>query len=113
MQEVRDCLKQYKEITLELVKLLEVGDYDSLESLLDSRQCLIDEMSQMRYAKDDMNKVYEELQIQQLQDKLHLIMSEKKQEVKGNIDSLSINKVAKSKYTNGFNADYFFLNKKI
>lgn len=113
MQEIKNCLSKYKEITLKLIKQLEIEDYDSLEGLLDSRQGFIDEISKMSYSKEDMNKIYEELQIQQLQDQLHFVMNEKKQEVKDNIDSLSINKVAKDKYTNGFKADYYFLNKKI
>jgi len=113
MQEIKDCLKQYKEITLKLINLLEIEDYDSLESVLDNRQNLIDEMSQMSYTKETMNKIYEELQIQQLQDKLNIVMNEKREEIKANIENLSASKTARKGYTNGFKVDSLFLNKKI
>lgn len=113
MEQIMTCLKKYKEITLELINLLEIEDYDSLESLLDSRQNLIDEMSEMSCTSETKNKIYEELQIEQLQDKLNIAMNEKREVVKANIDNLSTNKIAKKGYTNGFKVDSFFLNKKI
>lgn len=113
MDEIICCLKQYKVITLELIKLLESEDYDSLESLLDSRQKLIDEMDKMNCTKETKNKIYEELQIQELQDKLNVVMNEKQEELKVNIANLSTGKIARKGYTNGFKADSFFINKKI
>jgi hypothetical protein len=113
MEQIRKCLTKYREITLELISVLGSEDYDSLDSLLDNRQNLIDEISKTDYEKEAMNKIYEELQIELLQDKLNVAMNEKKEQVKANIETLSTNKIAKNGYTAGFKAESFFINKKI
>lgn len=113
MQKIKSCLEQYKEITLALINLLQTEDYDSLDGLLDNRQNLIDEISQMSYTKETMNKIYKELQIQQLQDELNMEMNKKREEVKVNIENLMAKKNATKGYTNGFKVESLFFNKKI
>lgn len=113
MQKIKSCLKQYKEITLALINLLQTEEYDLLDGLLDNRQNLIDEISQMSYTKATMNKIYKELQIQQLQDELNMVMNKKREEVKVNIEILIAKKNATKEYTNGFKVESLFFNKKI
>lgn len=97
-QELVNALNEYREFTIELIKCVEREDYDSLEYFLNKRQRILDELSILDYNKEEFSKVSEELELLVYHKKLSCLLTEKRDEVKKNINGLAQRKNASSMY---------------
>lgn len=91
----KDILVMYKECTLKIINNVENDNLDSLEELVKERQCLLDKALNIEYEKEASKRIYEELNLNELQDKLNTLMSEKLEVIRNEMQ-----KIAKSKQAN-------------
>jgi hypothetical protein len=113
IDKLKEEFKNYKDITLKLVKVLEEEKYDELNDLLSERQELIDKVNSINYKRADIASVFSELKLLEAEDKLKDLMKKKMDGVKDNIDNLAKTKRAGKSYNSKFSVDPIYFNKKI
>jgi len=113
MDELRNKLIKFREITLNIIVSLEKEDYDPPRKLLKERELIIQEINNLNYQKEEFKKIDEELELLLIEKKLQNLMIEKKANIKLKIKKTLENKVANRNYsTKQFNTDSI-LNTKI
>ncbi|MCY6483663.1 flagellar protein FliT [Clostridium aestuarii] len=114
---MNDNLKEkfnlYKTATNNIINNLEQDDYESLNHLFDSRQKIIDEIDKMKYLKEDLKAIIDELKILMLEEKLTKLMNEKKDCLRRKIKNISVKRNANNVYNKGFYSNISFVNKKV
>ncbi len=63
MNELRNKLIKFREITLNIIDSLEKEDYDTPEKLLGQRDNIIKEINNLNYKKEEFKKIDEELEL--------------------------------------------------
>ena len=109
MKSGKELFLKYREITLEIEKLLEEDKIEELEYALEERQKVLDKMT-------DVNRVQgeewiKELGIQELHEKVYSLMEEKKASIKNEIRKLNQGKMASSIYSNDGKKGIYFSQK--
>ncbi len=94
----KDILVRYKEYTLQIIKVIEDDNLDSLEELIKERQCLLDKALSIKHEKEESKKIYEELGIKELQDELNVLMSRKLEIIRDEMQKISKSKQANMMY---------------
>jgi hypothetical protein len=94
----KNILVMYKEYTLQIIKIIEADDLDSLEELIEKRQCLIDKALVTPYEKEENKKIYEELGLNELQDGLNGLMLKKLEVIRNEMQKISKSKMANMMY---------------
>ncbi|HCL4548650.1 flagellar protein FliT [Clostridium botulinum] len=113
MDELRNKLIKFREITLDIIDSLEKEDYDSPERLLAERENIIKEINNLNWKKEEFKKINEELELLLIEKKLQSLMIEKKGVIKLKLRKTSENKEANKNYsTKQFNTQSI-LNTKI
>lgn len=110
---LKEALMEYRTHTIELIECLENEDYDKLELLLNKRQDNINKMSSLEYTSMDFSYCCVELDMLKLQQRLAVLMNEKRAKLKKEMGQYSTAKHAANNYITSFNVDSLFLNKKI
>jgi hypothetical protein len=113
IHKLRQYLVRFKELTIELIECLEKGYYDSLEELYDKRQYIIDDIDKLKYSKEFFKAISIEQQLMPLQQKLTMLMNQRKTEARHELDTLSASKTASKSYNTKHKVDSLFFNKKI
>lgn len=113
IMELKDGLKEYKNITLDIINSLEKEDYDALEQLISSRQNIINTIDKLSYSKEEFIRICKELDILMLQQKLIKLMNEKKATLRNNMNNLATSQNANKSYNKRYSVDSIFFNKKI
>lgn len=113
LQMLKRNLDQFKDLTIRLIDCLEKEDYDSLETLFNDRQTVIDEINKLKYPKESFKSICMELQLMPLQQKLTMLMNQRKVEAKQELEKLSASKIATKNYNTKQKVDPLFFNKKI
>lgn len=113
MKDLRELLIDYKAITESIISTVSNEDYEGIESLLDSRQAVIGAIQQLKYTKDDFNRIENELNIHGLQEKLDMLMNEKMNLVRSEIKKTKVNQNVNKNYNFSGYTDSIFFNKKI
>lgn len=110
---LRDKLKEFKDITIELIANIEKEDYAKLDELLSNREQIINAIDKIDYTKEEFLKLSKELDILVLQQKLTKLTNEKKANLQHNIENLSTSQTASKSYGKRYAVDSVFFNKKI
>lgn len=63
MDELRNKLIKFREMTLNIIVSLEKEDYDSPRKLLKERELIIKEINNLNYQKEEFKKIDEELEL--------------------------------------------------
>lgn len=82
MNELKDKLIRFREVTLNVIDSLEKEDYDSPEALLNHRENIIKEIKTLKYNKEEFKKINEELKLMIIEKKLNDLMASKKEALK-------------------------------
>jgi hypothetical protein len=99
MNELRNKLIKFREITLNIIDSLEKEDYDSPERLLEERENIIKEINNLDYQKEEFKKIDKELELLVIEKKLQNLMVEKKVKIKLKLKKASENKEANKNYS--------------
>jgi hypothetical protein len=113
IMDLKSGLKEYKNITLEIINSLEKEDYDALGQLISNRQNIIDEIDKLSYSKEEFVKICKELDILMIQQKLVKLINEKKASLRNNMNNLATSQNANKSYNRRYSVDSIFFNKKI
>ncbi|HIG0354961.1 TPA: flagellar protein FliT [Clostridium sporogenes] len=99
MNELRNKLIKFREITLNIIDSLEKEDYDTPEELLGQRDNIIKEINDLNYKKEEFKKIDKELELLLIEKKLQNLMIEKKAMIKLKLKKASENKEANKNYS--------------
>ena len=113
MDELRSKLIKFREITLNIIDSLEKEDYDSPENLLEERENITKEISNLNYKKEEFKIIGEELELLLIEKKLQNLMIEKKAMIKLKLKEDSENKEANKNYSTKQFSTQNILNTKI
>lgn len=97
-ENIRKTLTQYRDCTLQIIDILEKDDFESLEELIQKRQQVVDEVTKTTCMKEEMKLIYEELRLQQLQEKLKELMFKKIALAKDQFKEIAKKKTANNVY---------------
>lgn len=113
MIDLKDILIEFKNETVALINSLNAEDFDSLESLLNNRQALIDKLDKINYDKSIFIKLCEENDIIKLNNEMNDLMTEKINNVKSEIKKIALQKNINNNYNTNMSVDSIYFNKKI
>lgn len=109
--DLMDTLVEYKECTLEIIKIVEDDKVDSLKELIKKRQQLVDKVLSIPCEKEESKKIYEEFQLDELQDKLNALILKKLDIIRNEMHKISKSKMANDSYNRGCNSAVIFSKK--
>lgn len=110
---LKQLLVAYRDLTAQLIELLELDSFDKLEDAFNSRENIISEIETINFTSSDFKQICDSISLLPLQKKLTLLMNEKKSIVKNQISNLEGSKTANKNYSKGFSIDALYFNKKI
>ncbi|MFL0197094.1 hypothetical protein ACJDU8_16230 [Clostridium sp. WILCCON 0269] len=97
-ENLKSVLIKYRDCTLEIMKLLEKNDIDSVDDLVRKRQNVLDEAMGIKCSKEETKLVNEELKLQQLQDQVNVLIFKRLKEIKDAMQKNSDNRHANIAY---------------
>lgn len=113
MKELTKELVQFKQVTIELIKVLQQDEIYKLDALMDSRQSIIENMEKLQYTTEEFTNICNELDILATQHKLLELMQAKKENTKEELNKIQQTKNANNNYNKSFYVNSGILNKKI
>lgn len=113
MKELTKELVQFKQVTIELIKVLQQDEVYKLDALMDSRQTIIENMEKLQYTTEEFTNICNELDILDTQNKLLELMQTKKENTKEELSKIQQTKNANNNYNKSFYVNSGILNKKI
>jgi hypothetical protein len=98
MSELEKFLLEFKKVTLDMEKLIEKEDFDSLDKLIEKRQITINNIEKLKYTKEEFKNICENLDILSEDKKINKLLSEKKEEIKNQMAEINKSQQANKKY---------------
>jgi actin-related protein len=97
---VEEILVDYKKCTEYIIELLKKEEFDSLQSEMGKRQCILNKLISEIDQKDEAKKIYEKIHIREIEEKTQELMQKKAILIKKKLKNISVNKTANSAYGN-------------
>ncbi|WP_125152133.1 flagellar protein FliT [Clostridium rectalis] len=113
MCKLEKYLNTFKLATIDMIETIENEDYNSLESLMEKRENIIDKIDKLFYKKEDFIKICNEIELLKWDKLLNDAMVEKKQQIKKEIAKVNINRNATNNYNKKFYRNSVIFSKKI
>lgn len=112
-ENLKNCLREFKDITVEIIRILEKDEFEELNNLLDSRESTINKMNDYTFSKETFKQLCTEFDILPLQHKLIQIINIKRSNIKNEISRIETIKSAGVSYNKKSSLDSLYVNKKI
>ncbi|MBU3159057.1 hypothetical protein KPL37_04700 [Clostridium frigoris] len=87
--DLEENLIKYKNITLTIVEMVKVEEFEKLDEIFQKRQLIIDDMNKINYSKEELKKLYLQYGIENLEKDLASRMKVKKGDL---LDKMKKNK---------------------
>ncbi|ACA56133.1 flagellar protein FliT [Clostridium botulinum] len=113
MNKLKEQLINYRELTLEMIQILEKEDYDAPKELLNERQNIINNINRLSYTKEEFKNINDELDLMLVEKKLQVIMLKRRAELKQKLNNASDSKEAAKSYNMKQFSSQYILNKTI
>lgn len=113
VENLKNCLREFKDITVEIIRILEKDEFEELNSLFDSRESIINKMDDYSFTKETFKQLCSEFDILPLQRKLIQTMNIKRSDIKNEISRIENIKSARVSYNKKSSLDSLYVNKKI
>lgn len=110
---LRNYLEQYRECSLSIIEVLEKEDYEELNIKLDKRQEILDTINELRFKKQEIAEIVEELKIVEISEKIAKLIEYKKNQIKTVIEGSVAKKNASNQYNKNNNSDLRIFSKKV
>lgn len=110
-EKIQNILREFKNLTVNLIEDLEVENYNSLDNIIEQRNILLDKLINKKYTKEDINKATKDLQIRELNHKLSVLLQSNMNKIKQNLEDISKSKVANNMYNNVYKTPNIFSKK--
>ncbi|WP_315121935.1 flagellar protein FliT [uncultured Clostridium sp.] len=112
MNELRESLVKFNKLTLKIINNIKEGNIDSIDSLMDDRQEIINLIESIDYSKEEFIEICTELKIIENNNELEKMIKNKKEELRNEIGELKVTRKANSGY-NHRNSNGLIFSKKI
>lgn len=103
---LRELLEEYKSLTIQITQKAE--NIDEIPSLVDKRGRIINEIEKLKFSKEEIKLIVDELDIVSLDNKMREVLLNEKKNVKEQMVSLRKNRNAQQGYTGFKSYPYFF-----
>lgn len=107
-----EMLKEYKNITEDIIKALEVEEYDLLNKLLEKRDIIIENIGEVE-DKNSFFEIAKELKLLELENNIKKLFDEKYEKIKNNLRQVKEQKKINTKYQTKEPIDSIFIYKKL
>ena len=104
--DINNLLLDYRNVTLELIDVND--DIEKVESLIEKRQQIINNINSSSFEKNKFKEIAENLNLLELEDKLIYKIKKESADVRKALDNLKKLKKARSLYNQGENNAVFF-----
>ncbi|WP_027625835.1 flagellar protein FliT [Clostridium lundense] len=110
---IKEYLQSFKDITIKLIYNVKEDDLDAVDSLMEERQKIIDNIDHMEFSKEEFVDIAKELNIIEYDKELEKVINEKKANIKEEMRKLSTNRNANVNYNKKFYSNSTIFSKKI
>lgn len=110
---LENYLIEFKDITLNMINILNTENIDSVEALMMKREDVIKDIKDLNYSKEIFEDIAKKLELEALEIKLRKSMEKKKEQLREKIEELKTTTVANKSYIQNTMRGVNFLNKKI
>lgn len=107
-----ELIKDYKNITENIIKALENEDYDSIYKLLEKRDTIIENIGEVE-DKNSFFEIVKELNLLEAENNLKKLFDEKYEKIKNNLKQVKEQKKVNMKYQAKEPIDSIFVYKKL
>jgi Icc-related predicted phosphoesterase len=113
MKDLKSYLEEYKQISLDMIKIIQSENYEYIEDKLNQRQEIINNLNKTTYEKNKFKEIFVNLGLEDIQKQVNSILQEKLHNIKENIEKSKQSRLANKSYNNINRNNYNFLNKKV
>ena len=113
MKELLQKMIQFKQVTIEIIEALQQDKIFKLDSLLDNRQVVIENMEKLEYSTVEFASICIKLDIVNINQRLVKLMQQKKEETKQELNKIQLIKNANNNYNKSFYVNSGTFNKQI
>ncbi|NRZ28840.1 hypothetical protein [Clostridium beijerinckii] len=110
--EIDEQFKKYKNITLIIMEIVKAENYEKLDELFLQRQLILNNINELDYSKEELNKLYIEHDVGKIDKILEEEMKNRKYELLNKIKENQKRKVGMNGY-NSFQTKAVFLSKEL
>lgn len=95
---LESLLREYKDITEEIIEKAKIDELDSIEGLVEDRGSVLNKIASGNHEKEEIKRIFTNLGMAELEDEMNKMLSLKKEGIKEEIRKTQENKVAKNSY---------------
>ncbi|MGE5628624.1 MAG: hypothetical protein ACM3X7_11030 [Solirubrobacterales bacterium] len=111
-KDISELLNEYRNYTLEIIKLVKSDDLSRLEELVQFREDIVKEASNFT-VDDEAKKVYKDFGLEELQKELNAMMEDKLNNIKSELELINKKKTLNGAYKHPDSVNAKIFNKKI
>ena len=97
---IEESFIEYKDLTLNIMEVIKVGNYEKLDEMFKQRQFVLDNIRNLDYSEKELKKLYSKYNIDKLDKILEKEIKERKEELLDKIKQNQKRKVAINGYNN-------------
>jgi hypothetical protein len=113
MDNLKELLSSYKEITSELLECLSNADYGGLDALLSRRGEIVDSIKVLDYTREEFADACKSLDIMRLEKNLNSMMKERLEDTKKELKKAASGRNINNAYNRSYSVEPLYFNKKI
>lgn len=113
MSTLRQCLDEYKNITIELINNLYCDNLDNIGGFMQKRQNILDSIQYLKYSKKQISSIIGEIQLFDIEKRLKDVMIQKKENLRIAMERNSLSRSANNTYNKNLYGKAVVFSKKI
>ena len=98
--ELEENFLKYKQITLSVMEVIKMENYETLDDLFKQRQLILDNIKNLNHSQDELKKVYVKYNIDELEKTLEKEIIKRKEELLNKIKANQKRRMALNGYNN-------------
>lgn len=110
---LKEHLNFYKDTTKQIIDNLNSDSFDDIAEAINKRQNILDSIGKLKYTKEEINSICEELQIFEIDKKVNDLIKSKQEQLKDNIQKDHTIKNANNTYHKNLYSKAMIFSKKI
>ena len=110
---IGELLLEYKKVTEDLIRIIEVGEYEVCgEKLFEERESILNKLKLLKFDKEEFKRNFNEMDLANLDKKVHRLLNEERSKIKEELLNLKKQRTAVKTYGVSFK-NINFINKEV
>lgn len=112
-EDIKRLLEIYKSISLDILKVVEHQNYNSLDIYIDKRQDLVNQLQNLNYNPKEYSQYIKDLNLKEIEENIKILMNKHFEEVRDEIKQLEKGQLVNKMYNKNLYTNYSLLDVKV